>query len=204
VSKRGVVAAAPWLAHAWARAGRAPPRPPTPLPPIFCPCLGEARRSAFFFSLNPPPRPLPRLSLALRLALPPHLRLAVLFFHPLPADCSSQALDLANGSCKVVWSLANVAAKYGQSQSCDELKSAASKYSNGGLSSDCCDKAKSFVTSGCACSKDVVDLLGGLRVLPAGDDPALALSGIINLLQASNCGAIYNPCTSSSGCASSA
>lgn len=100
-----------------------------------------------------------------------------------------------------------MAAKYGAESDCAALKSAADKYAGGGLSSDCCAKARAFVTAGCACSQDVVDLLGGLRVLPAGDDPTLALSGIIKLLQASSCGAsdpIYNPCTSSSGCAASA
>lgn len=70
--------------------------------------------------------------------------------------------------------------------------------------------ARVFVTSGCACSPDVPDLLMSLRVLPAGTDPAMSVSGIVNLLQASKCattalgGPIVNTCVGSAGCAASA
>lgn len=107
-------------------------------------------------------------------------------------------------------SLYNVAAQYGTASDCSSLTSALDKYVTGGISDACCRDARAFVTSGCACSQDVVDLLSGLRVLPAGADPALAVSGIVNLLQASKCastaggGPIVNPCTGSPGCASSA
>ena len=107
-------------------------------------------------------------------------------------------------------SLYNVAANYGTTSDCTSLKSALDKYVTGSISDACCRDARAFVTSGCACSQDVVDLLAGLRVLPAGADPALAVSGIVNLLQASKCastatgGPIVNPCTGSPGCAASA
>ena len=70
--------------------------------------------------------------------------------------------------------------------------------------------ARVFVTSGCACSPDVPDLLTSLRVLPAGADASLSVSGIVNLLQASKCattalgGPILNSCVGSTGCGASA
>ena len=53
-------------------------------------------------------------------------------------------------------------------------------------------------------------MLAGLRVLPAGADAALTLSGIANLMQASSCttaangGPMMNACTGSAGCGAAA
>ena len=57
---------------------------------------------------------------------------------------------------------------------------------------------------------EVADMLAGLRVLPAGADAALTLSGIANLMQASSCttaangGPMMNACTGSAGCGAAA
>ena len=107
-------------------------------------------------------------------------------------------------------SLYPVAASYGTASDCGTLTAALEKYVPSGLSEACCRDARAFVTSGCACAPEVTDLLAGLRVLPPTTDPAMAVSGIVNLLQASNCattaggGPIQNPCVGSAGCAAAA
>lgn len=107
--------------------------------------------------------------------------------------------------------LYGVAADYGRASDCKSLTDAIDKYVGAGsVSEACCRDARAFVTAGCACDSSVVDLAASLRVLPEGADPALALSGIVNILQASRCastafgGPILNSCTGSAGCASSA
>ena len=125
-------------------------------------------------------------------------------------DCAAEATKISRGSCSAFRPLLGVAAAYGTANDCGTLTAALDKYVATDLSDACCRDARAFVTSGCACAPEVADLLTGLRVLPAGTDAAMALSGIVNLLQASKCastaggGPILNSCTGSAGCAAAA
>ena len=48
------------------------------------------------------------------------------------------------------------------------------------IDSGCCSDARAFVVAGCACSADVVTLVDSLRILPAGTDTPMAISGVVS------------------------
>lgn len=77
-----------------------------------------------------------------------------------------------------VYANAGNAAKYGSASECSTLTTGLGSMLNGQTIPDgCCSDGRAFITAGCACSADVVTLVDSLRILPAGTDTAMAISG---------------------------
>jgi len=80
----------------------------------------------------------------------------------------------------------------------------------GALTAACCADMRSFAAAGCTCDADVMELLVGLKVLPAGASPDATMGGIVALFQASQCagaalgGPLLDACTGGVGCVATA
>lgn len=129
-----------------------------------------------------------------------------------PADCASEITAISHGACLGVrgplfGAASTVSAYAGGGVACPALQAdAAALVPASILTDDCCTSLRSFVAAGCACDGDVLALLEGIQVLPAGADPAATVGGVVALIQGSRCsgaalgGPLLDACTGGTGC----
>ena len=157
------------------------------------------------FSRTPAPTPRSRPS-------PPHSQHPR---HPHTHTHPSSLHTIFQGSCSslrpVFYSNAAGFSAYSGSADCVGAQGAvAVMVPAGALTAACCADMRSFAAAGCTCDADVMELLVGLKVLPAGASPDATMGGIVALFQASQCagaalgGPLLDACTGGVGCVATA